>query len=157
MLIVCAGRDRTLNVATLAFAIIGIGSLGCIIGGGFSQRIGSASVAVAALALSANGCVSFPSLAVAPAGTVLALPLLWGRSVVADSPQSSALWAKDCPPEIVGSALAIQNTIGFSITTAAIPFTTSRIEDWGLHVAWLLLPGPLFGLIALRPLWRRTR
>ncbi|NMG04694.1 MFS transporter, partial [Azoarcus taiwanensis] len=59
------------------------------------------------------------------------------------------------PPEIVGSALALQNAIGFAITMVSIAIGTRVIADWGNHVAWLLLPGPLLGLIGLWPLWRR--
>lgn len=61
-----------------------------------------------------------------------------GASVVADSPWFSALSAKACPPEIVGIAQA-----------------TRLLDGWGLSITWLLLPGPLLGLVGLAPLWRR--
>ena len=139
----------------LAFAIIGIGALGCILGGWWSQRIGSARVAATALALSAICCAVFPFSVDWPAGIKIGLLLLWGASVVADSPHFSALSARACAPEIVGSALAFQNSIGFAITMLSIQLGTAWIGAWGTSIAWLLLPGPLLGLLGLYPLWRR--
>ena len=139
----------------LAFAVIGIGALGCIFGGWWSQRIGSARVAATALALSALCCAVFPFVDGWPVWVKIGLLLLWGASVVADSPHFSALSARACAPEIVGSALAFQNSIGFAITMLSIQLGTAWVGDWGTSIAWLLLPGPLLGLLGLYPLWRR--
>lgn len=139
----------------LSFSIIGIGALGCIVGGWWSQRIGSARVAASALAMSALCCAIFPLTEGWPAWMKICLLLLWGATVVADSPHFSALSARACPPEIVGSALAFQNAIGFAITMFSIHLGASRVAEWGTSIAWLLLPGPLVGLIGLYPLWRR--
>lgn len=143
------------KLSGLAFAIIGIGALGCILGGWWSQRIGSARVAATALALSALCCAVFPFMDAWPAWVKIGLLLLWGASVVADSPHFSALSARACAPEIVGSALAFQNSIGFAITMLSIHLGTAWIGDWGSNIAWLLLPGPMLGLLGLYPLWRR--
>ena len=90
-----------------------------------------------------------------PLGMLLGLFLLWGTTVVSDSPHFSALSARACPPEIVGSALAFQNAIGFAVTMGSIALCTRLVDSWGSHIAWLLLPGPLLGLLALSPLARR--
>ena len=142
------------TLSGLSFAVIGIGALGCILGGWWSQRIGSARVAATALALSAMCCAVFPFSTDWPAWIKIGLLLLWGASVVADSPHFSALSARACAPEIVGSALAFQNSIGFAITMLSIQLGTAWIGAWGNDIAWLLLPGPLLGLLGLYPLWR---
>lgn len=144
----------TRSVSGLAFAIIGVGALGCLAGGWWSQRIGSARVAAVALTLSAISCAVFPLVGNWPDWARLTLLLLWGAAVVADSPHFSALSARACPPEIVGSALAFQNSLGFAITMFSIHLGTAWIGEWGANIAWLLLPGPLLGLLALFPLWR---
>ena len=137
-----------------AFAVIGIGAAGCVLGGVLSRRIGSARVAAVALAVSALCCAVYPFATGWPPLLLAALMLVWGASVVADSPHFSALSARACAPESVGSALAFQNAIGFAITMASIELTTRLWPLIGDRVAWVLLPGPVLGLIALRPLWR---
>ena len=141
------------TIALWSFAIIASGGLGCIVGGYFSRRHGSARVAAFALAGSAMAGAVFPSVA---AHSWLALPVLlaWGITVVADSPQFSALSARAAPPHLVGSALAIQNSIGFGITIISIDMATAWISSIGAHSAWLLVPGPVLGLVALAPLLR---
>jgi len=156
-LVVLSGlaAPATAQVSGLAFAAIGIGALGCIGGGWWSQRIGSARVAATALATSALCCAVYPLSSGWPAWMKLALLLLWGAAAVADSPHFSALSARACAPETVGSVLALQNSIGFAITMVSIQIGTAWVGQWGSHIAWLLLPGPLLGLVGLYPLWRR--
>jgi hypothetical protein len=67
--------------------------------------------------------------------------------VIADSPQFSALAAQACPKEVVGAALAIQNSIGFAISVVSIAATTALFDHIGLDAAWLLVPGPILGLL----------
>jgi hypothetical protein len=105
------------------------------------------------LAASGACCVLSPLAFGAPTPVFLAFLVFWGVVVVGDSPQFSALNARYAPRELVGSALTIGNCIGFSITIASIQLlnvlATTASPAW-LFVA--LAPGPVLGLIALRPL-----
>lgn len=145
----------SVQVSGLSFLVVGIGAVGCVLGGYFSRHLGSLPVAVVCLALSALCCLLYPFLVAAPVWLKLALLLLWGASVIADSPHFSAMSARACPPEMVGSALAFQNAIGFAVTMVSIQLGTSWLPVWEDYIAWLLLPGPLLGLLALLPLGRQ--
>ena len=132
------------------FAVIAAGAVGCVIGGRVSRSRGSLFVARVALAGSAVCCVLSPTLTHVPAEAAFVILAVWGFFVVADSPQFSAMSARASPPDAVGSALAVQNSVGFLITVFAIQLTAAVWESLGEWTPWVLAPGPLLGLLALR-------
>ncbi len=144
--------DGAPSVALLSFAVIAIGGLGCVLGGQWSRRIGSAPVAALALAGSGLMCVLYPLLPEEALGLRVAALFFWGFCVVADSPQFSALSSQFSPPQLLGSALVAQNGIGFLITVVSILVLSRAVPAWGSAAMWILVPGPLLGLWALRPL-----
>lgn len=146
-----------LGVSGLSFGVMAIGAVGSLLGGVLSQRIGSARVALGALSISGLcGLVFVLWRNQMEPWVLLALLGLWGASVVADSPQFSALAAKACPRDAVGSALAIQNSIGFAITVVSIACTTWLFGRIGVDALWLLVPGPVLGLLGFIWSYRQT-
>jgi len=143
------------NVSLWSFVVIAAGFAGCAGGGVISLRRGSARVAYAQLAASGACCVVSPLAFHAPTPVFLAFLVFWGVVVVGDSPQFSALNARYAPRQWLGSALTIGNCIGFTITIASIQLV--NVIAVSADPAWLfvvLAPGPLLGLLALRPLLR---
>ena len=114
-----------LNVSLWSFLIVAAGFIGCAGGGLVSAKLGSARVAAGQLLVSGICCVLSPLLLNADKSLFMAFLLIWGISVIGDSPQFSALNAENAPREYVGSALTIVNSIGFLITVFSIQLVNS--------------------------------
>lgn len=133
-----------------SFAIIGIGGIGCFVGGWLSRGRGSEWVARWALRVSGTMCLVYPLLSGWSPALLALLLLVWGVAVVTDSPQFSALASAAAPRESVGSSLAVMNAVGFGLTLPAIWLTSGLWGQFGVWVVLLLVPGPVLGLWSLR-------
>ena len=134
-------------VSLLSFLIIGLGFVSCVFGGILAKSVNSSRVASLSLAFSLSICLIYPLVGNLYFFIDIALLMLWGFFVISDSPQFSAISASVCPQHLVGTALTTQNCIGFSISMITIFLTTSFYESLGLYFVWILLPGPVLGLI----------
>ena len=132
-----------------SFLVIAIGSIGCLIGGQMSSIIGNVKVASYALLISALCCLVFPWMQKVPLYIQIVFWMVWGMSVIADSPHFSTLSAQACPAEKIGAALTIQNSVGFLITMISIQISTALVENLNAYISWLLLPGPILGYTLL--------
>jgi predicted MFS family arabinose efflux permease len=155
---IAATRLADAQVSVAAFAVIGAGFFGCAIGGLLARRAGSAKVAAVQLAASGLACVLAPLLLAAPLPLFFAWLIIWGITVVGDSPQFSTLTALNSPRDAVGSVLTFVNCIGFAITIVSIELFTRLAQHWPLAMLlpWLAV-GPALGLRALVPLLRAER
>jgi MFS family permease len=154
--LILATRFEGTQLSMAAFSVIGVGALGCILGGLGAKRWGSAKVATLLLGLSGMCCLLAPWLMFAPLEWMMAWLLVWGVTVAGDSPQFSTLTASNAPPHAVGSVLTLTNCIGFGISIVSIELFT-HLAKW--HDLSTLLPclglGPLLGIWAMWPLLKK--
>jgi len=144
-------NQTDLPLALLSFAVIAIGTFGCIIGGYLSLKKGNRKVAFDMLLISGLCCLFSPFLfSVSPILFILVL-LIWGFTVVGDSPQFSTIVAKTAPSLYIGTALTIVNCLGFALTIVSIQVVAYLITVIPINnVLLVLLIGPLMGLLSFR-------
>jgi MFS family permease len=136
------------NVSLLSFIIIAAGALGCIIAGYLSNRISTQKVAYSALFISGLCCLLLPVIFYTANPFIFtSFLIIWGITVVADSPLFSTLVAQNAIPHLKGSALTLVNSIGFSITILSIQCITWLNVYFELHYILPILGlGAVFGL-----------
>jgi MFS family permease len=135
-----------------AFAVVAAGGVGSAVAGAIADRIGRTTTTIAAMAISGSSAVLAGILFGAPVPLVVAIALIWGISVVADSAQFSSAVSELAPPGTAGSALSVQTAVGFTLTSVTILgvglLDPSGADGWRL--AWIVLAlGPAVGIVAM--------
>ena len=87
----------------------------------------------------------------------LFVALVWGITIIPDSPQYSAMVSELSDSEYIGTSLALQTAIGFLLTILSIQLIPIFVTYVGWRYAFTILAiGPLFGGISLLRLRRLT-
>ena len=144
------GGEQALNVPFWSFLIIAAGCLGCMAGGILSRKFGSKKIAFYSLMISGLCCLLSPFIFDLPEYLYLLFLLVWGLTVVSDSPQFSALVAQSAPRENKGTALTVVTCIGFAITIISIQVFDLLFNELGDYSFLVLAAGPAAGLLTLR-------
>lgn len=139
------------SIPFISFLVIGLGGIGCILGGFISEKKGVKRTAGIALFLSGICCLISPLIFYFGSEYILiAFLIFWGLVVVADSPLFSTLVAQNAPAESRGTALTIVNSIGFSITIFSIQLMNYLMDLLSPALIFIfLVMGPAIGLLAL--------
>lgn len=148
-----------MNISFWSFIVISVGALSCVAGGYISQRIGSGRVALYALFCSGLCCLVSFSFFQLPIPIFILMMLLWGATVIADSPQFSTLVAQTAIPQYKGTALTIVTSIGFAITIVSVQVINYVFDNWTrtYSIFILLAPGPVMGLTFLYRLAKQKK
>jgi len=142
------------RIATLiGFGVIAVGGIGCVWGGLVADKIGRARLVTLAMAISGS-CALAIGFAWAQSWWLLApLALVWGFFVIADSAQFSVLVTESVPAHTVGTALTLQVSIGFLLTTITIQLIPPLVSWLGWQWVFPILSiGPLLGILSIRRL-----
>jgi len=139
--------DGAMSAALFTFAVIGAGAAGCVAAGVLADRLGRPTVTVACMACSGACALTIGLL---PAAAAIVVGLVWGVTVVADSAQFSTMVTEHADQAYVGTALALQLAVGFTLTVATIWLVPYAVEGVGWRWAFAFLAvGPALGIVAM--------
>jgi MFS family permease len=142
------------GASAVAFLVVAAGAMGCIAAGALADRLGRTTLTIAAMALSGTSAVVAGLLYGAPTAVILAVVVVWGITVVADSAQFSTAISELAPSGTAGSALSLQTAAGFLLTAVTIVgvglIEPADQQSWALAFGILAL-GPAVGILAM---WR---
>lgn len=164
--------NATRWAATVSALIIGIGTVATAVTGTISDRIGRTRTISMVMTASALLSFCFGWLINASPYLTLAIGLVYGYLIVAESPVFSTGLTELVPPAFLGSAMGIQSLVGYSLGMISPTVFGSALDlckgwqpvagiygDWGVGFATCgigALLGPFFmSLLRKEPAGRR--
>lgn len=148
-----SGDANAALVSVVAFLGIAAGGVGSIWGGIAADRRSREWLVTVALIGSGTCALLSPLVFGHGHFPLIALTLVWGFFVVADSAQFSALVTESVPPHAVGTALTLQTSAGFLLTMLSIQLIPPLVAETGWKWAFPALAlGPLAGVASVRAL-----
>ncbi|WP_435154521.1 MFS transporter [Haladaptatus sp. DFWS20] len=134
----------------LAFCTIAIGGAGAMVAGLLADRLGRTTVTSASMVVSGIACVSAGVVFGSSLLVMVPFLLVWGFAIVADSAQFSTCVTELAEPSYVGTALTLQTSIGFLLTTVSIQSIPVVADSVGWQWAFAPLAiGPAVGTWAM--------
>jgi MFS family permease len=128
------------------FGVLAAGAVGSVLAGRLADRLGRTRITSWSLAVSGVCCLG-AGLFFSHPGLLTAVCLLWGFAVVADSAQFSAAISELADPRYIGTALALQTSLGFLLTLFTIRIIPPLVDRVGWEWAFAVLAlGPAFGI-----------
>ena len=138
------------GAAFATFGVIAAGGVGCWAGGVLGDRWGRTRTTILSMAISGVCALTIGALIDTRPAVVLAVGLVWGFWVVADSAQFSTIVTEVADQRYVGTAVTLQLAIGFLLTVATIWLIPALVERVGWRWAFAALaPGPALGTLAM--------
>jgi MFS family permease len=139
-----------------AFCAVAIGALSACAGGLLADRLGRTTITMVAMAVSAACALAIGWLYGGPPALLVAMSLIWGAAVIADSAQFSASIAELAEPASIGTLLTAQTCAGFLLTLVSIHLVPGIAALFGWTAAFSMLAvGPILGCVAMAALRRR--
>ncbi|MGA0601251.1 MFS transporter [Caulobacter sp. KR2-114] len=134
----------------VTFGAIAAGAVGAWLGGVCADRWGRTTVTIAAMAASGACAAAMGWLEGATPWVVIAVAVVWGITIIADSAQFSAGIAELSEPESVGTMLTLQTCAGFLLTLVSIQLVAPVSRTMGWPAAFTMLAvGPVLGCVAM--------
>ena len=146
--------SANVSAGLITFFVVASGAVGCIIGGLCGDRFGRCTTCTVMCVISFTCSLVEGHTATAPVGVLVLIGIIWGVTVVGDSAQYSAMVTEVTDTDIVGTAVTLQQEVGYTITCA----TVFLVPVWEAAIGWgwafaLLSPPNVLAVAALARLY----